>query len=93
MLNTLKVYQLDKLSECLDYTKVDSVLDELDIEKSIEQRILVLYQHMGISQSFTSTHSDSGLPLEEEYAFARQQLVFMNEQRIEDENAIANSSV
>lgn len=77
----LRVLQLDELSKCLDYTKVDLVLDELGIERDVEQRILVLYQYMGISQSFTSDSGVNDISPDEEYAFARQQLVFMNGQR------------
>ena len=78
----LRIYELDKLSECFDHAKVDSVLDELGVEENIDQRVLILHQHMGISQSFTSTDDAWDITPEEEYAFAKQQLALMNKRRM-----------
>jgi len=77
----MKVYQIDKLSECVDVANVDLVLDELNIEKELNLRVPFLYQHMGITQSFSSNSGPGGLTMEQEYAFAKQQLVLMNKRR------------
>jgi len=81
----LRIYQLDRLSECLEFDDVDIAMDELEIEQDNGQRVLFLYQHMGISQSFTSTGDSDGLTMDEEYTFAKHQLVLMNKRRIEKE--------
>lgn len=78
----LKILQLDRLSECSEYDDVDAALDELGIDDDLGQRVLLLYQHMGISQSFTSTGDSGALTMEEEYTFAKHQLVLMNKRRM-----------
>ena len=88
----LKVYQFDKLSECFEHTKVDAVLDELGVDSDADHRILILYQHMGISQSFASDQDASELSSEEEYSFAKQQLALMNKRRARRERSSAGNS-
>lgn len=83
----LRVYKLDRLSECLVHTEVDAMLSELDVDENTDHRILVLYQHMGISQSFASDNNVGELSSEEEYSFAKQQLALMNRRRMNRERA------
>ena len=77
----LRVFQWDKLSKCLHPDDVDPVFDELGIERDIGQRTLILYQYMGIGQAFTCVADGGSLTQEEEYIFAKHQLILMNERK------------
>ena len=59
------------LRECNDVSKIDDILDDMNIVKSRRTRINFLHQFMGVKESF----SCGVLTEEEEYAIAKEELV------------------
>lgn len=73
---TSHTYDLNTLIGCIDEDKIDNMLNEIGIPDNPEDRTTILYQFMGINQPFTC---GTGVATpEEEYTFAKKQLVFMN---------------
>ena len=64
----------DKLRQCDDVSKVDSILDGMGISPKKEERINFIEKFIGV----TNTFSDGVANVDEDYAVAKEELVFHN---------------
>ena len=84
----LNFFETSQLWHCEDCDAIDKTLNDLGVDEDISQRVIFLYRHMNIKQSFSCPGGPDGLTMEEEYAFAKHQLVWMNKNRMQEESEI-----
>jgi hypothetical protein len=73
----IEIRNYDELYRCESVEQVHLTLNSLNVPSDSAKREVFLKQFMGITKSFGCGESNS----DEDYAVAREELVFMNEQR------------
>jgi hypothetical protein len=78
-MSRLPFYDTTELSSCRDIEAVDKALEGITENQSdYRLKVKLIYDHLGIKQSFTSASDVADISMEDEYIHARHHLVCLN---------------